>query len=179
MRNWSCDFFGSPEEVQVDRHTSRLVEGEGKPKFSPPCIPPWPNQPFRLLHQNPPCIPPHCCPPLPSWHPQQSSTPTTYYPAQPHRNTPTTRPIQSSGSSQRQGPTFPSITLASPLTLFLLYFFFLTSASLLTSLCLPRFSFPTFTQGPNAPSNHGPAARCWSFKSFVSCIYSCLCSCLT
>ena len=118
----SCDVFGSSEEVQVDRHASRLVEGEGKPKLSPPCIPPRPNQPFRLLYQNPPCIPSHCRPTLPSWHPLLSSTHTHYHPAQPHRNTPT-RPIQSSGCSERQGPTFPPITLASPLTLFLLLSF--------------------------------------------------------
>ena len=125
MRDWSCDFFGSPKEVQVNRHASRLVEGEGKPKPPPPCIPPWPNQPFRLLYQDPPCIPSHCCPTLPSWHTLLSPNPTPYNPAQPHRNTPTTRPIQSSSCSEQQGPTFLSITLASPLTLFLLLSFFL------------------------------------------------------
>jgi hypothetical protein len=35
MCDWSCDFLGSPEEVLVDRHASRLVEGEGEPAIPP------------------------------------------------------------------------------------------------------------------------------------------------
>ena len=144
MRYRSCDFFGSSEKVQVDRHASRLVEGEGEPKLSTPCFPTRPHQPRRFLHQDPSRLPPHSRPSLPSRHPLPPSTPTHPHPPQPHRNPPTTRPIQSSECSQRQGPTFPSITLASPLTLFYFSLFVFIRASLLTSLCLPLLSFPTF-----------------------------------
>jgi hypothetical protein len=114
MRYRSCDFFGSPEEVQVDRHrhASRLVEGEGEPTLSPSCLPPRPNQPRRFLHQNPSRLPPPGRPSLPSRHPLSSSTPTHLRPPQPYRNTPTTRPIQSLGCSTRQGLTYPFLTLA-------------------------------------------------------------------
>ena len=59
---------------------------------------------------------------------------TPYYPQPPHtiippnptatHNTPTTRPIQSSRCSERQGPPFPSITLAYHLLCFTFIFLF-------------------------------------------------------
>ena len=161
MRYRSCDFFGSPEEVQVDRHASRLVEGEGEPKLSTPCLPPWPHQP-------PPTSSPRSFPSTATSPPYPSfMAPPTIL--NPHNLLPRPSPPQHThhppdpvvGKQPTTGTHLPFHHLS--FTTYFVFTLFLTMASLLTSLCLPLFSFPTFTQGPNAPSNPGLAAGCWSF----------------
>jgi hypothetical protein len=151
MRYRSCDFFGSPEEVQVDRHASRLVEGEGGPTFSPPCRPPRPDQPRRLLHQNPPCISPPSRPSLPPRHPL-----SPYHPQPPHTythpNPAATHPPHARSSrrdsSTRQGPTFSFVTLD-----FTSKLAFTLSLAFHFTIC---FSSCILNRGPNAPAHRSP-----------------------
>ena len=175
MRYRSCDVFGSPEEVQVDRHASRLVEGEGEPKLSTPCLPPRPHQPRRLLHQDPSRLPPHSRPSLPSRHPLPPSTSTHPHPPQPHRNPPTTRPIQSSECSQRQGPTFPSITLAFPRG----HHFIICFSSIILALPFTICVSPCIlNRGPDAPAHRSPTNAPW-VHHLLSCLAFAFVICLT
>ncbi len=42
-------YLTPPPEVQVNRHASRLDQGEGRSELFPSCFPSWPHQPRRLL----------------------------------------------------------------------------------------------------------------------------------
>ena len=76
---------------------------------------------------------------LPFLHgtPYLPSTSTHPHPPQPHRNPPTTRPIKSSRCSERQGPPFPSITLAYHLLCFFLLLLFFLNQCIASNKPLP------------------------------------------
>ena len=151
----SCDVFGSPEEVQVDRHASRLVEGEGEPKLSTPCLPPRSHQPRRLLHQDPSRLPPHSRPSLPSRHPLPPSinlhTPApTPTPPQPTHHPPD--PVVGSPPTTGTHLPFHHLSLHPRTSLYNLFFIY--SLALPFTICCPTLHFKQGTRRTRPPQPH-------------------------
>ncbi len=122
------------------------------------------------------CISPHfTLPPSPSFTaPPTILKPYTLppIPSQPH--TPPTQhhlsPDSVVGTQRATGIHLPSHHLSFTTYLFLPFIFPLKMCIASNKPLPTPVSFPPLRRGSNASSNPGPAAGCWSFKSFLSCI---------